>query len=458
MGIGRRIRVVSCRAMPGAGGPGPGLADARPAGLDDDGADARGAAGDPRARAGTHPPVRLRGEPGADGRRVAPVLQPGGLVAGPAGAGRARGVLRRGGGAAHRAPAGILARARRLGRAGRAGRRRPSRCAWSGEGRPSTLRERVLRVLRPGETPTARVSSAGPGRPARGRAAGLFALSCGREQGGRRWRPRPSPRPSGSRSSRRRRPSTPRPRSPAEGKATLKGTLRAPGGKPLAKPVQASTISQDGGRLGHVVAQPAERHVLGRGPPRNGLALAGAGGVRPGRWPGRSTRSRARPSRGSTSSSSRASRRRSAWSTRTGRRSSGANVSGGLRRRRVVDVQRGGPGHRRGRRRDHRARLAAALTGCRRRRRAFRRPSVARPDADAGRDDHAGPGPRPPHAGRGRRAGRGAGRGGEDQAVLPGSGPTTLTSYGTTEPVMATTDGTAGSASTRSTTAPTTSC
>jgi len=119
--------------------------------------------------------------------------------------------------------------------------------AWSGS-RPSALRERVVRVLRPGETPGARVSW--PGLLVLLVAAPLTLVAC-RKGADEAVRLAAGVMPPAERVERLKQAKAEytAPEFTGEGKATLKGTVVGPGGGPPGTPVPASAICKAGNGL-----------------------------------------------------------------------------------------------------------------------------------------------------------------------------------------------------------------
>lgn len=117
--------------------------------------------------------------------------------------------------------------------------------AWGGGARPSALRERVVRVLRPGETPGARVSW--PGLLVLLVAAPLTLVACrkGADEAVRLAARVLTPAERVEKLKEAQAEYAP-PEISGAGMATLKGTVRGPGGEPPAKPVPTTAITKSG--------------------------------------------------------------------------------------------------------------------------------------------------------------------------------------------------------------------
>jgi len=115
--------------------------------------------------------------------------------------------------------------------------------AWAGRGGSSTLLERVLRVLRPAETPRVRVSWSGLLILLLVGPLTLLGLQRGTSRAVALAAKVLAPAERVERLKQAQAELAPL-ELPGMGKATLKGTIREPGGKPLSEPVQASAIGK----------------------------------------------------------------------------------------------------------------------------------------------------------------------------------------------------------------------
>ncbi len=115
--------------------------------------------------------------------------------------------------------------------------------AWSGRGLPSPLLERVSRILRPGETPRLRVSWSGLIVLLLLAPLVLMGLRRGTTQAVALAAQILTPAERVEKLKEAQAKYAPQ-ETVGQGKATLKGTIREPGGKPLSEPVQASAIGE----------------------------------------------------------------------------------------------------------------------------------------------------------------------------------------------------------------------
>lgn len=117
--------------------------------------------------------------------------------------------------------------------------------AWGGPGHPSLLRERILRILRPGERPRARISWGGLLALLLVGPAFLFGLQRGTRVAVSLAAQVLAPAERLERLKVAQAEYAPKDQEAAgEGKVTIKGTIRTPDGLPLSKPVAASTFTQ----------------------------------------------------------------------------------------------------------------------------------------------------------------------------------------------------------------------